>query len=121
MAKKILIADDEEEIIELIKTALESCGYDVVSVTHGARLLALIKIEKPDMLILDVMLPGTDGYSLQIQLEQDEFTKALPVIVMTALPAARALFERFEQVKMFLTKPFEVDILLSKVKEILNK
>jgi two-component system, OmpR family, alkaline phosphatase synthesis response regulator PhoP len=120
MAKKILIADDEEEIIELIRTAFESCGYNIVSVTHGAKLLALIKKEKPDIILLDFMLPGMDGYSLLLQLEQDEFTKGLPVIIMTALPAAKALFEKLEQVKMFLTKPFEVDILLAKVNEILT-
>lgn len=120
MANKILVADDEEEIIELIATAFERDGYSVVSVTHGSRLISMIKIEKPDILILDLLLPGTDGYSLQLQLAQDEFTKDLPVIVMTALPAARALFEKIEQVKMFVTKPFEVDVLVEKVKEILG-
>jgi len=120
MTRKILIADDEEEILELIKTALEREGYGVVLVTHGSRLIPLIKTEKPDLLLLDVLLPGIDGYSLQLQLAQEEFTRELPVIVMTALPAARTLFEKFEQVKMFMTKPFEMDVLTNKVKEILK-
>ena len=120
MPKKILVADDEEEIIEFIQTAFEREGYQTVSTIHGSRLIALIKTENPDLVVLDVMLPGIDGYSLQLQLAQDETTKHIPVIVMTALPASRALFEKFEQVKMFLPKPFEIDVLLSKVREILK-
>jgi len=120
MAKKILIAEDEEEIIELIKSALEREGYEVSAVMHGSRLLSTIKIQNPDMLLLDVLLPGIDGYSLQLQLAQDETTKNLPVIIMTALPASKTLFEKFEQVKFFLTKPFEVDVLIDKVKEIMK-
>lgn len=120
MSKKILVADDEEEILELIKTAFEREGYQVVSAIHGSRLISLIKTEKPDLLVLDVLLPGIDGYSLQLQLAQDEATKHIPVIIMTALPASRALFESFDQVKLFLPKPFEMDTLTSKVKEILQ-
>lgn len=120
MAKKILIADDEQEIIDLVKTTLELGGYEVASITHGGQLPVAVKKEKPDLLILDVLLPGLDGYSLQLYLAQQEETKNIPVIVASALPAARALFEKFPQVKMFFDKPFEPDSLLKKVKEILG-
>ena len=115
-----MIADDEEEIIELLRSLFERSGYSVVSTTSGSRLPILVQKEKPDLLILDILLPGLDGYSLQLQFSQEEATKDLPVIVITALPAARTLFEEFKQVKLFLNKPFDTDVLLKKVKEILG-
>jgi CheY-like chemotaxis protein len=120
MTKRILVADDEQEIIDLVKTTLELGGYEVTSVTHGGQLPMVIKKEKPDLLILDVLLPGLDGYSLQLYMAQQEDTKNIPVIVASALPAARALFEKFPQVKMFFDKPFDPEQLLKKVKEILD-
>jgi len=118
--KKILVADDEDEILELIKVSLEMEKFEVLTVSHGSRLMSIIKTQNPDMLVLDVLLPGIDGYSLQLQLAQDETTKNLPVIVMTGLPASKSLFDKFEQVKLFLAKPFEMEVLVNKVKEILK-
>lgn len=120
MAKTVVVADDEDEIVELLRTALESHGYTVLSTSHGAKLPELIKSSRPDLLLLDVLLPGLDGYSLQLQFAQDETTRHLPVIVITALPAARTLFEKFEQVKLFMHKPFDTDVLLKHVDEILS-
>jgi DNA-binding response OmpR family regulator len=121
MPKKVLVADDEEEIVELLKSSFEMQGYSVVSTLHGSLLLNLVEREKPDLLVLDVMLPGIDGYSLQFQLSQGDATRNIPVIVITALPASRSLFEKFPQVKMFLNKPFDTGELLKKVKEILGE
>jgi CheY-like chemotaxis protein len=118
MPKKILIADDEEEIIELLRTALELAGYEVLGISSGSKLFELIENSKPDLLILDVLMPGFDGYSMQLHLSQYESTKNIPVIVITALPAARTLFEKFPQVKLFLTKPFNTDTIVKKVNEI---
>lgn len=120
MAKKIVVADDEPEITELMETILQAEGYQVVSVPHGAQLPNIVLKEKPDLLLLDVLLPGIDGYSLQLQFAQQESTKNIPVIVLTALPATRSLFEKFEQVKAFISKPFNPDELTKKIKEILG-
>jgi len=118
---KILIAEDDEEIAELLIAACESAGYAAVHTAHGGRLGEIIKKVQPDILILDVLLPGIDGYSLQLQLARDEATRNLPVIVATALPAARSLFEKFPQVKLFIEKPFDVHELLGKIKEIIGE
>ena len=120
MAKKILVADDDPEIVELLQFSLTSAGYTVVSVPDGFCLPALVKKEKPDLLILDVMLPGMDGYSLEVQFSHNEETRQMPVIVLTALPAARQLFEQFPQVKKFMSKPFESADVVAQVKEILG-
>lgn len=121
MTKKILIADDEPEIVDFLETTLEMGGYKTVSISHGGQLPVTVKREKPDLLILDVLLPGLDGYSLQLYLAQQEETKNLPVIVASALPAARTLFEKFPQVKIFFDKPFDPEKLLKKCKEILGE
>jgi DNA-binding response OmpR family regulator len=120
MPKKVLIAEDDEEITELLKTTFETAGYAVTGTAYGGRLPDLIKKVCPDILILDVMLPGLDGYSLQLQLAQDEATRELPVIVTTALPATRALFEKFPQVKSFVDKPFDARELLDTVRGIIG-
>ena len=122
MAKKILVADDEREILDLIEAALKNSGsnYDVVTVSNGSQLADVVHKENPDLLILDILLPGIDGYSLQLQFAQNESTKNMPVIVISALPAAKSLFEKFSQVKMFLSKPFSTQALINAVKEILE-
>jgi CheY-like chemotaxis protein len=120
MPKKIVVADDEEEIIELLKFALEPQGYAVEGVSHGAHLLPRLKLDRPDLLILDVLLPGIDGYSLQLQMAQDAATRDIPVIIITALPASRSLFEKFEQVKGFINKPFNTDVLVEQVRGIIG-
>src|SRR3989339_1509147 len=101
--KKVLIADDEPEIVEMLEAILQTSGYQVFSVMNGSDLPRKVQEVKPDILLLDVLLPGIDGYSLQMRFAQEEETKDMPVIVITALPAARALFEKFPQVKLFLS------------------
>ncbi|MFH1368406.1 MAG: response regulator [Elusimicrobiota bacterium] len=121
MAKKILIADDDQEIIDFLNVTLDMGGYNVISVQHGGQVPAAVKKEKPDLLILDVLMPGLDGYSLMLYLAQQNDTKNIPVIVASALPATRSLFEKFQQVKVFFDKPFDSDKLLDKVREILGE
>jgi DNA-binding response OmpR family regulator len=118
--KKILIADDEPEIIDLVTTLFETQGFTVVSTSYGSQLLALFEKERPDLVIMDVMMPGIDGYSLQLNLSQEEDSKHTPVIIISALSASKTLFDKFEQVKGFFVKPFNTDELSKKVKEILK-
>lgn len=100
---------------------LESEGYAVTSTTSGFKLPGLIADENPDLMLLDVMLPGIDGYSLLLQLSQSDNPPAIPVIIITGLPASRSLFEELKQVKFFLEKPFDPPVLLAKIKEILGE
>ncbi|MCB4792323.1 MAG: response regulator [Elusimicrobia bacterium] len=119
MAKKILIVDDEKEVSDLLTIALKSKGYNVSAMAQGNSLFDIAVNEKPDLIILDILLPGIDGYSIQLQFAQQEETKNIPIIILTALPAAKALFDEFKQVRHFVSKPFEINSLLSKVEEVL--
>jgi CheY-like chemotaxis protein len=114
----ILVAEDESSILELVRTLLTRSGHRVVEAVSGPAAWNALTLEKPDLLLLDVMLPGLDGHSLQMKLSQDERFKDLPVIVMSALDYTADMFAKFPQVKGFLPKPFsalQLDEIVSRV------
>ncbi len=113
MGKKVLVIDDEPEMLELIKYTLEKGGFEVTTCDNGRHAWDEISRIKPDLLVLDVMLPGIDGYSLQLKIAGDNATKELPIIVLTALEPSRTLFQKFPQVVGFMTKPFKTEELLA--------
>jgi len=115
MAKKVLAIDDEPEMLSLVKYTLEQGGFEVHTCDNGRTAWDEIARVKPDVLILDVMLPGIDGYSLQLKISQDPALKDLPIIILTALEPSKTLFQKFPQVAGFMTKPFKTDELLATV------
>jgi DNA-binding response OmpR family regulator len=116
MATKVMVIDDEPEIINLIKFALEREGYEVAACDNGGQAWDAISRFRPDLLLLDIMLPGVDGYSLQIKLAQEPTTKDIPIIVITSLHPVDTLFDKFPQVASFMIKPLQVEELLSNVR-----
>ncbi|MBI4055171.1 MAG: response regulator [Elusimicrobia bacterium] len=114
--KTILVIDDEPEILDLVRISLERESYRCATCSSGRLAWETIQQEKPDLIILDVMLPGIDGYSLQLKMSQDENTKKIPIIVLTALEPSRTLFRKFPQVSAFMTKPFRAEELLENVR-----
>lgn len=116
MAKKVLAIDDEPEMLSLIKYTLEQGGFEVHTCGDGRQAWDKITAVKPDVLILDVMLPGVDGYSLGLKISQDPALKSLPIVVLTALEPSKTLFLKFPQVVGFMTKPFKTEELLATVK-----
>jgi CheY-like chemotaxis protein len=121
MAKKVLVIDDEPEMLNLVRFTLERAGYEVATCDNGRQAWDTIVKTSPDLLILDVMLPGIDGYSLQIKISQDEGTKNIPIIVLTALEPSKTLFQKFSQVAGFMTKPFKTEALLESVQKAIGK
>ena len=121
MAKRILIIDDEPEMLNLVRFTLERAGYEVSTCDNGRQAWDTIIKTNPDLLILDVMLPGIDGYSLQIKISQDDLTKGIPIIVLTALEPSKTLFQKFSQVAGFMTKPFKTEALLDNVQKAIGK
>jgi two-component system alkaline phosphatase synthesis response regulator PhoP len=115
MANRIMAIDDEPEMLSLVKFTLERAGYEVGTCDNGRQAWDAIIQFKPELLILDVMLPGVDGYSLQVKLARDPATKDMPTIVLTSLEPAKTLFRKFPQVAGFMTKPFKPEELLENV------
>ncbi|MFI5361073.1 MAG: PleD family two-component system response regulator [Elusimicrobiota bacterium] len=115
MAKKVLVIDDEPEMLALVKYTLEQAGFEVHTCDNGRTAWDEIAKVKPNVLVLDVMLPGIDGYSLQLKISQDPSTKDLPIVILTALEPSKTLFQKFPQVVGFMTKPFKIEELLKTV------
>ena len=117
MAKKVLVIDDEPEMLNLVKFTLEKGGFEVHTCDNGRHAWDAIARVKPDVLVLDVMLPGIDGYSLQLKISQEQATKDLPIVILTALEPSKTLFQKFPQVVGFMTKPFKSEELLRTVQD----
>lgn len=118
---KIMIVDDDPEISNLLQITMESLGHTVKICDNGREVMDSLKEFKPDLMILDVMLPGVDGYSIATSISQDESLSKIPIIVLSALEPSRSLFVKFNQVVAFLTKPFNTDDLFEAVKNALEK
>lgn len=115
MTKKILIIDDNPELVTILKMRLEKEGYPVVSAEDGMMGLKKAKEERPDLILLDVLMPNMDGFSFLLELRKVPELASLPVIVLTAKKMMGDLF-KLEGVRDYILKPFDKDDLLAKVK-----
>ncbi len=115
---KILIVEDEPQINRLIELVLLSDGfYNVKKSFDGAEALELIKSDKPDLILLDVMLPSLDGFSLCKKIKEDEYLKNVQVIMLTAKKMEEDVLKGFESGAIdYISKPFNNKILLARVK-----
>lgn len=121
MPSKILVCDDERHIVRLIQVNLEQQGYNVVTAYDGKEGLEKVQSEKPDLLVLDVMMPYMDGFEVLKNLRREPSTEALPVIMLTAKAQDKDVFEGYHYgADMYLTKPFNPIELVAFVKRILE-
>lgn len=122
MAKKILIADDEPDILKVVKMRLETQGYDVVSASDGQKALDMVKSENPDLVILDIIMPKIDGCTLFKMLRADPLCMDIPVIMLTASTELNDVKRCIsEGAEAYLTKPFKADTLLGIIKGLLGE
>jgi len=117
---KILIVDDDLHIRELVRVLLRGAGYDTCSAADGREALEIIVTEKPDLAIIDLMMPHMDGYELCRNLRK--YYENVPVLMLTAKAELPAKVKGFEAgADDYLTKPFEGDELLLRVKALLRR
>ena len=121
MSKKILIVDDEPELIEMVKIRLESKDYNIITAADGEAGLAKAKAEKPDLILLDILMPDIDGFEVLKRLKQDRETSSMPVIMLT-VSAKRNLIARASKMGAvdYIVKPFEGEELLKIVEKSLS-
>ncbi len=112
--KKILVVDDEPDILEFLQVIMEEEGYTVATTTKGEYVEKLLDGGLPDLILLDVLLSGKDGREIVKRLKQQEETHHIPVIMFSAHPSAEET-ARVAGADDFVAKPFEIDILLNKV------
>lgn len=122
MGKKILVVDDEADIREIIQARLISNGYEIIAAEDGFIALSLAKREKPDLIILDIMMPRMDGYSALRELRKDNETADIPVLILSVKEKDKMedMFY-FQNISDYIEKPFDSEELLEKVKRILQE
>lgn len=119
---KILVVDDDSAINELIKVNLEINGYEVVQAFNGIEGFAKAKQDVPSLIILDVMMPEVDGYTVAQRVRQCSEIAETPIIMLTALSELKDKVSGFNiGVDDYLTKPFEIDELLVRVRAVLKR
>ena len=114
--KRLLIVDDELAIIEALQDILSVEGYDVATAFNGAEGLHRMAEAKPDLVLLDLMMPVMDGREMLRRMREDSGLRDIPVVVMSA---GRISDEERRSSARFLAKPFELDVLLDTIAELL--
>lgn len=121
-SKKILIVDDEPDVASLLNLMLKSKGYETITAGDGQEALEKARNEKPDLIVLDIMLPRLDGYKVARMLKFDEKFSHIPIIMVTAKIQEKDKKMGVEMgADAYVTKPFDTAALLNKIGEVLAK
>ena len=118
---RILICDDDPAILRVLQVNLEVEGYETLLAHHGEEALKIAGAEKPDLIILDIMMPRMDGYQTCSALKNDPATKDIPVVFLSA-KAQDSDIEKGKsyEVEDYITKPFDPDTLIEVVERVLG-
>lgn len=125
MAQKILVVDDENDILEILDKKLTAAGYNVVKSSNGREALALAKIQRPDLILLDIMMPYMDGPDMVAALKEDTATENIPIIFLSGIVTKEDARQPHGGVTvagrkfLVLSKPFNFSELLTEVKKVL--
>jgi CheY-like chemotaxis protein len=121
--KRILCIEDEPEMIDLIRLILGRRGYDVQGAAGGVEGLRLVREIRPDLVLLDLMMPIMDGWEVYQQMKADESTRDIPVIVVTAKAQNidKVLALHIAKVEDYIAKPFSPQELLESVEKVLGQ
>jgi CheY-like chemotaxis protein len=118
---RVLVIDDEPDVRWLIRMSLERAGHEVIDAEDGLRGIALAMKQRPEIIVLDLMMPVMDGYGVLAELAKDPRTASVPVVVLSA----RAIPDEAERAvgagaRRFLEKPFDPDLLANELNELLD-
>jgi two-component system, OmpR family, alkaline phosphatase synthesis response regulator PhoP len=120
--EKILVVDDEEDIMELVRYNLSREGYKVLCAASGEEGLERARNENPDIIILDLMLPGIDGLDVARRLKADNATRTMPIVMLTAKGEESDIVTGLELgADDYITKPFSTKVLIARVKAVLRR
>ena len=127
MAKKILLVDDDPDFVEAVSLVLKPKKFDVVTAYNGIEGLKKAKSEKPDLIVLDVMMPEKDGYAVCRELKSNPQMSHIPVLLLTAV-ASHVSTTRYTQemgleteADDYLDKPVEPEVLVKRIEALLSK
>jgi two-component system alkaline phosphatase synthesis response regulator PhoP len=121
-SENILVVDDEEDILELVEYNLSKEGYETSCVASGEEALKLARTRPPDLIVLDLMLPGLDGLSVCRVLKGDPKTRAIPIVMLTAKGNEADIVAGLELgAEDYITKPFSPKVLVARVRAVLRR
>lgn len=119
MIKKILIIDDDKSLVEIWTKWLKENGYDVITINESVNCYPVVEIEQPDLILLDVLMPGDDGLQVARKLKTNPCSSHIPIIMMSAIYKDFQIRASNKGVlDDFLEKPFEKEELLGKVRKL---
>lgn len=129
MPGKILVVDDDPDILDAVAMILESQDYEVVTAHDGIEGLATLKAENPDLMILDLMMPKMDGFAVCKELQDPRWSKYknIPILILTSVreEASRRRYELETGLELdvddYVEKPMSPDVLLARVSTLINK
>lgn len=120
--QKILVVDDEEDILELLRFNLTTEGFAAVCAASGEEALKVARLEMPDLILLDLLLPGMDGLEVARRLKKEEATKQTPIIIVTAKGEEADIVAGLEVgAEDYITKPFSRKVLIARVRAVLRR
>ncbi len=118
--KKVMIIDDEKDLLEELSIRMESCQWDVIIASNGLEGLEMVKKGKPDLIVLDVVMPKMNGYQVCRSLKADPATQHIPIILLTAMAQANdKAYGKEMGASDYLSKPCDVRVLIEKMKVLL--
>ncbi len=118
----ILIVDDEEDIVELIQFNLKQEGYSILAAMSGEQAIKIAKQQQPDLMILDLMLPGIDGLEVTKYLKGNEKTEHIPIVMLTAKGEESDIVSGLELgASDYISKPFSPKVLIARIRAILRR
>jgi DNA-binding response OmpR family regulator len=121
-AKKILVVDDEDALVRLIQLQLKFEGYQVITAYDGLEALEKVVSEKPDLVVLDIMMPKVDGWVVCHSIKSNTDTKNIRVIILTAMTQFMSRFKGLYvfQAELYMSKPFDLEALSTNISKLLN-
>ncbi len=117
---RILVIDDDKDIFEIVRYAVAQGGHEVLEARNGKEGLERATAERPDLIILDIMMPEMDGLTVNRHLAAGSATKNIPVIILTAKGRMREMFASSPNVQFYMDKPFEPSALQEEIQTILT-
>lgn len=116
---KVLVVDDEEDFAKALKVRLNANGYDVVSAHDSIQAIMMANQEKPDLIILDIMIPGEDGFIVTEQLKQSQATQHIPIVFLTGIPGGERRAYKLGA-SGYIMKPYHPEKLLETIHKVLE-
>jgi two-component system phosphate regulon response regulator PhoB len=122
MIQKVLVLDDDAAMVNLLATVLEAEGFTAQKAHSANEALVCLRKERPDLILLDIMMPEMDGFKFLAMIRSNPDTHAIPVIILTVLSDEKNILEGFKkEADEYVTKPFDPQALVDTVREVLAR